>query len=384
MLMKSIYKQNISNFIKKFIYKIISLFNIFPIEDNKIVFINGHSSNIEGNIKVISEEVMKDYPNYKVIIYYKDDVEFKLKHIFKYIRTSYNILTAKFIILNDYVSLFSNVKVRKNCKMIQVWHAGGAFKRFGIDSLQNINNINNMKKCIACHSQYDKVIVSSRIVKKIYANAFSINESKIYPLGLARADKFYDERFINETKKNFLEKYSNLKNKKIILYAPTYRDGQIKEFNLKLDLEYLYRNLSSGYVIVTKLHPFIKNGIDIPLGLSDRILNLSHEDIDELMISSDLLITDYSSIIFEYAIMEKPIIFFAYDLQEYNNNLRGFYYSYEEFVPGIIVKNTKEIVNIITKDVWDYKNIRKFKNKFNEYNDGKATKRIVENILQDI
>lgn len=369
------------------LYKFSNIFKIFPQKKNNIIFINGHSDLFNGNIKALYDEIDNNYSNYNLIIYTKNDMSNKysksIKKIFKKIEKLYYILTANIIIVNDYISLFSKIKVRNSTQFVQVWHAGGAFKKFGKDSLQNIQNENNMKNCIACHSQYDKAIVSSEEVVDIYANAFEINKQKVLPLGLARADKFYNKAKIEEVKNNFIKKHCNLKNKKVLLYAPTFRDGERKNFNLKLDLEYLHNSLPDEYMIITKMHPFIKNGVNVPFNLSDRIMDLSSEDIDDLMIISDILITDYSSMIFEYAIMEKPMIFFAYDLPLYNNSLRGFYYNYEAFVPGPIVSSTIELVEVIKKDQWDMEKIKKFKKKFNGYNDGNATKRIVENILNN-
>ncbi|ACD52186.1 CDP-glycerol:glycerophosphate glycerophosphotransferase [Clostridium botulinum] len=374
-------------FVMKLLYKCCSIFKIFPINKRKIIFINGHSELFNGNIKAIYDEINKNKNSYKLIIYTKKDMSDSsnksLKRLNKNILKIYNIFTAKNIIVNDYISLFSKIKIRKDTNLIQVWHAGGAFKKFGRDSLQNIKNPSNMKNCVACHSQYDKVIVSSSEISEIYANAFGVNVKKVIPLGLARADKFYDEIAKNKIKESFLDKYPILKGKKIILYAPTFRDGQRKKFNLKLDLEYLYNNLSNEYAVITKMHPFIKNGVEVPVELCDRIMDLSYEDIDDLMISSDLLITDYSSMIFEYAIMKKPMIFFAYDLPLYDNSLRGFYYNYTEFVPGPIAVNTEEIVEIIKCNKCDLNRISEFKKKFNGYDDGEATKRIVKNILEN-
>ncbi|HBZ6635476.1 CDP-glycerol--glycerophosphate glycerophosphotransferase [Clostridium botulinum] len=376
-------KKNIKKLTREIIYKLINIFKLIPIKEGKIILINGHSNKINGNIKMISDEIKKQNIKYDVIIYTKEDIEVKSTKLLKYIRAIYNIFTSKLIITNDYISLFSKIKVRKGTEFIQVWHAGGAFKKFGKDSLQNVNNIDNMNNSIACHSQYDKVMVSSEEVRGIYAGAFGIDINKVIPLGLARADKFYNAQMNTKIMKKFILKYPKFKDKKIILYAPTYRDGEKSNFNLKLDLEYIYNNLSSEYVIVTKMHPFIKNGIEVPVELCDRIVDLSYEDIDDLMISSDLLITDYSSIIFEYAIMKKPMIFFAYDLPLYDNSLRGFYYNYTEFVPGPIAVNTEEIVEIIKYNKCDLNRISEFKKKFNGYDDGEATKRIVKNILEN-
>lgn len=367
------------------LYKFSNIFKIFPLRKKNIIFINGHSDLFNGNIRVLYDEIKNNYNNYNLIVYNKTDMSDKsnksIKKIFKNIKKMYYILTANTIIVNDYISLFSKIKVRNSTQLVQVWHAGGAFKKFGKDSLQNIKNENNMENCIACHSQYDKAIVSSEEIVDIYANAFGINRENVLPLGLARADKFYNEEQKKNIKNNFIKRYSNILNKKVVLYAPTFRDGERKKFDLKLDLEYLYNNLPDEYIIITKMHPFIKNGVNVPFNLSNRIMDLSFEDIDDLMIVSDILITDYSSMIFEYAIMEKPMIFFAYDLPLYNNSLRGFYYDYEEFIPGPIVNNTEQIVDIIKENKWDFEKIKIFKKRFNGYDDGNATKRIVKNIL---
>lgn len=370
----------------KLLYKCSNIFKLLPIKRKKIVFINGHSDLLNGNIKAIYDEIKENNKDYELICYTKKDMvdssNKSIKRLLNNIFKLYTICTVKNIIVNDYISLFAKFKIRKETNLIQVWHAGGAFKKFGIDSLQNIKNEDNMKNCVACHSQYDKLIVSSKEVSKIYANALGVSEDKVLPFGLARADKFYNQEIKNKIENDFLERHPELKNKKIILYAPTYRDGERKKFNLQLDLEYLHNNLPEEYFIVTKMHPFIKNGVVVPFNLSDRVMDLSDEDIDDLMISSKLLITDYSSMIFEYAIMEKPMIFFAYDLPLYNNSLRGFYYKYTDFVPGPIVSTTEEIVETIIKNKWDYDKISQFKKKFNGYDDGMATKRIVENILK--
>lgn len=369
---------------RRFLYKVFSIFKILPIKNNKIVLINGHSNFFNGNILAIYDEITKRSSQYTVVFYKKNDFNLtgsKVKKLFKKCEILYNVFTAKYLIVNDYISLFSEIEVRKKTEFIQVWHAGGAFKKFGLNSLQNANNVDNIKRCLSCYSQYNKVIVSSKCVREIYASAFGIDVNKVIPLGLPRADKFYNEMKNQFTKNEFIIKYPKLKDKKILLYAPTFRDGERKNFKLKLDLEYMYNNLPDNYTLITKMHPFIKNGVDIPFEFSDRIFDLSFENIDDLMISSDILITDYSSMIFEYAILEKPMIFYAYDLLLYNNSLRGFYYDYNTFVPGPIVSRTEQIVEVIKKDTWDMEKIKAFKEKFNEYNDGKATQRIVDNIL---
>lgn len=367
-------------------YKFLSLiFKIIPIDDKKIVFINLHSNQFKGNNKIIYKKMLEWDLNFNYIIIGLDDIKMInmniFKRIIKSIKFNYQISTARYIILNDYYSLFSMIKIRKGTELIQVWHAGGAFKKFGKDSLRNIENKKLLRRNTKGHSQYTKVIVSSKKVVDIYANALSISPNKIYPIGIPRADVFFDTEKIENIKQRLLKKYTLLLNKKIILYAPTFRDNDRKRSSLGLDLGYLSENLEQDYIIVLKMHPFERGKIKVDGELSSKVLDLSHEEINDLLIIADLLITDYSSLIFEYAILQRPMIFFAYDLEKYENDIRGFYYPYTDFVPGPIAYTTEEVVEYIKKDEWDFKRIKEFAIRFNEHFDGRATERFINDVL---
>ena len=186
---------------------------------------------------------------------------------------------------------------------------------------------------------------------------------------------------MEKIKTSLLDKYPYLLDKKIILYAPTYRDDSRYNESLALNLEYLMERISDNYVFVFKMHPFERGKIKIDKSLSSKVFDLSHEEINDLLIVADILITDYSSLIFEYAILQKPMIFFAYDLEKYENELRGFYYNYTDFVPGPIAYTTEEVVELINKNEWDFEIIKKFAIRFNEHFDGRATERFINEVL---
>lgn len=139
--------------------------------------------------------------------------------------------------------------------------------------------------------------------------------------------------------------------------------------------------ISNDYVFIFKMHPFERGKINIDEKLSSRVFDMSHEELNELLVIADLLITDYSSLIFEYAILQKPMIFFSYDLGKYENDLRGFYYNYIDFVPGPIAYTTEEVVELINKNQWDFEAIKKFAIRFNEHFDGKVTERFINEVL---
>jgi CDP-ribitol ribitolphosphotransferase len=136
--------------------------------------------------------------------------------------------------------------------------------------------------------------------------------------------------------------------------------------------------ISDNYVFIFKMHPFERGKIKIDEKLSSKVFDMSNEEINDLLIMTDILITDYSSLIFEYAILQRPMIFFAYDLDEYRSKVRGFYYDYVKFVPGPIAYTTEEIVELINRNEWDFE---EFAIRFNEYFDGKATERFIDEVL---
>jgi CDP-ribitol ribitolphosphotransferase len=139
--------------------------------------------------------------------------------------------------------------------------------------------------------------------------------------------------------------------------------------------------ISDNYVFIFKMHPFERGKIKIDEKLSSKVFDMSNEEINDLLIMTDILITDYSSLIFEYAILQRPMIFFAYDLDEYRSKVRGFYYDYVKFVPGPIAYTTEEIVELINRNEWDFEVIKEFAIRFNEYFDGKATERFIDEVL---
>jgi len=201
-------------------------------------------------------------------------------------------------------------------------------------------------------------------------------------MGIPRTDELFNKSLKEELKKSFLKKYPFVKGKKLILYAPTFRDHEKIQFNMKLDLELLKNTFGEEYKILLKLHPIIRNKYEVPEKLKDFVIDVRDENINTLMISSDMLITDYSSVVFEYTLLKKPIIFFAYDFHKYNEELRGFYFPYEEFIPGPMVKTTEEIVAVIKDGSFDMNKIEEFSKKFCEFTDGKASERFVNKFLQ--
>lgn len=230
--------------------------------------------------------------------------------------------------------------------------------------------------------------------------AFGVAEDKIYALGLPRMDSlFQDETVLQREKDAFYKDYPQLKGKTLILYAPTFRDNDLEITNDNMDLTQVAEVLSEEYVIMTKFHPFVAQNYrsvqeyklgykaiqDDKLIEEGKLVDVSHyDDLNRLLLVADILVTDYSSIIFEYAILKKPMIFYAYDQAEYGNKIRGFYYDYNNYVPGVIVRKREELIRCIQDKVYLQYSYEGFINEYLEYKDANAAQRIYEAVYKSI
>ena len=210
--------------------------------------------------------------------------------------------------------------------------------------------------------------------------------------GYPRTDIFFNDKYKDNTKKEFYKKYPKLKNKKIILFAPTYRGNSLPtatyDFD-KLDLDKIYKELKKEYVFIFKWHPAIynnlKNGTIKDYDLSkykDFFYDLSeYRDINDLLLVCDTLITDYSSVIFDYVLLKKPVIYFTYDLNKYEEE-RGLYFPFKDYIYGNIAKTTNELIKSIKERKMYEDERKKFIKKFMISCDGNSTKKTYEFIFK--
>lgn len=373
--------RNLIFHISSFIYKVLCL---IPVKENRIVLECDYGKGFYDNILSIYKEIKKQNLNLHIIIPLNKGVTINLEksEMVTIVRTRslrqlYYLATSKYWITNNHYYHF--LVKRSETTMINTWHALGAFKKFALHSAKTDEDV---KRFNADGKNIDYLLVSSKELKDIYSEALNVPKDKILSMGIPRTDELFNESLKEDLKKSFLKKYPFVKGKKLILYAPTFRDHEKIQFNMKLDLELLKNTFGEEYKILLKLHPIIRNKYVVPEKLKDFVIDVRDENINTLMISSDMLITDYSSVVFEYSLLKKPIIFFAYDFHKYNEELRGFYFPYEEFIPGPMVKTTEEIVAVIKDHSFDMNKIEEFSKKFCEFTDGKASERFVNKFLQ--
>ena len=307
------------------------------------------------------------------------------KKTFKEInRLAYDMATAKFILLDDFYPMVYPLRIRRKAELIQLWHAVGAFKTFGFS---RIGRPGGPSPKSINHRNYTKAIVSSKNVAKYYAEGFGITEDKVVATGIPRTDIFFDEEYKEEVRNRLYEEYPFLKEKKVITFAPTFRGNgqQSAHYPMEvLHLENLYNALKDEYVFLFKIHPFVKNDFNIPYQYQDFFYDFSdYREINDLLFVTDILITDYSSVCFEFALLNKPMLFFAYDIEEYVQK-RDFYYEYSSFIPGPLVRTTDEMLETIVKQDFQMEKIKPFAKYFFDDHDGKSSQRVVDRLILEI
>jgi CDP-glycerol glycerophosphotransferase (TagB/SpsB family) len=290
--------------------------------------------------------------------------------------------TASVIFVNDACNVISAVPIRKETTVLQLWHACGAFKRFGLSTADlKFGNSREQAKRFPSYKNLDYVTVSSPEVCWAYAEAMDLEQEKekIVPVGVGRTDLFYRPETINHAKDHLLEVMPEAKGKRVLLYAPTFR-GSTANAVLpdKLDIGKMYEAFHDDCVLLIKHHPFIRSPHPIPSPYADFAKDVTKElTIEELLCVSDVCISDYSSLIFEYSLFDRPMLFFAYDLEDYFD-WRGFYYDYETLAPGPIVTTTEDLVAQLKQiDTLDLTKVRAFRERFMSSCDGHATERIL-------
>lgn len=307
----------------------------------------------------------------------------KWGYIKRCLRMLEDISDAHYVFLNDACNVTSCIPLRKGTKIYQLWHACGAFKKFGMSTAELIFGDN--RKSLEKYPNYGNlsyVTVSSPEVIWAYEEAMNLKDTKtqVVATGVSRTDVFYDQHFIEQSKAAVYSVCPAAENKKIILYAPTFRGRVAKaESPDCLDIPAMKRALGDEYVLLIKHHPFVKQPPVVPEDCADFAMDVTKSlEIDQLLCASDVCVSDYSSLIFEYSLFERPMIFFAYDLDDYFD-WRGFYYNYDELTPGPVVKETEEIIDYIRylDARFDQAQVHAFKEKFMSSCDGHATDRIM-------
>lgn len=358
------------------------LWCIGPVDEKQVAFIEVKLPSLSDNFFVLQEKLEKEY---SIETYFlRNSFVSKGGYFVRCFRMLKGLARSKYAFVSEANYVLGAINLRKDTKLVQVWHACGAFKKFGYSTMDAEFGASRRDMLrFPTHRNYSLVAVSSPSIVWAYKEAMGIEEDNIVePLGVSRTDLFYQQGYIKAAKEK-LEKYVPMASKKkCILYAPTFR-GNVEQADSPdaLDLSLFRREFEEDYILLLKYHPLASGKIEIKEEDQSFVYNLSADfSVNELLCACDVCISDYSSLIFEYSIFKKPIFLFTYDLDEYYNN-RGFYYDIRDMLPGSLCMTNASLVEKI-KDIENYniEVLEEFWEKYMRSCDGKATERILDYI----
>ncbi len=287
------------------------------------------------------------------------------------------MLTSKIIVTDDYMKYFREVKLREGQKVVQLWHAGGAFKRFGLDAPSRLTRLEEYRT----HAPYTDVCVTSENVRQFYAHAFGVDMEVIKALGSPRTDALLDSDKVKNSRDVICQKHPLLKDKRVYVYLPTFREneGALTDFDPLIDWAQLNNDLADDEVFVIGRHPVMKKPFF--KDFYSRIKDYTVDPTPELLAVADVVVTDYSSVIFDASLLDKPMVFYCPDYGSYE---RDFYLDYDKELPGEIVTSSDKLLPVLREAAVgkSLERVALFREKQMGACDGRSTERICR-IIED-
>ena len=351
---------------------IYTILKIIPTDDKRILFISRQSDNLPIDFKLIEDELRSRDKNLKLksICCRMDD---SYKGIVKFAKavicSLYYLAVSRVCIIDAYWPSISMLNHKKQLKIIQIWHALGAVKKFGYQTLDKESGRNKfISELMSMHKSYDYVVAGGKAWNKYYSEAFRIEEDKIVNIGLPRIDYLLNNEEKNRT--HILDIYPEFAEKPVILYAPTFRRNTKEtaiELISKLDTE--------KYNIVLKNHP--NQPISFP---QYKIYNCPEFSAMDLLAVCDYLITDYSAIAIEAAVLKRKTLYYLYDYDEYVEK-NGLNVDPLKSMPTCSSKDPDEIISIIENNNYNFEEMISFRKKYLPDDLGESTHKLVDIIM---
>ncbi len=377
----------------RLLYKM--LYRFVSVDDKQVIFISFHGRGYSDNPRAIYEAMIQDprWQGYRFIWFIKHHKKKGLQipgaEIKEYFSFSYfyHLSKAKFWVVNCKLPLYICKKPEQ--VYLQTWH-GTPLKRLAHD-IDVAEDTTFYRSAVSyeqmCHSydvdvaRYNYMISPNAFCTEVFPHAFGIDPQRLVETGYPRNDFI-----VNATQEQILSIKNRLQlpmDKKIILYAPTWRDNSYVSagytFELKADFRLWKKILGEDFIVLFKPHYLIINKYQDDPSLKGFLYSIpAAAEINELYVISDVLITDYSSVFFDYAILKRPMYFYMYDLENYASDLRGFYLDITKDLPGKIYRSEEKLCQDIQAGVYDRSKLDDFSKRFNNLDDGHASKRVLD------
>lgn len=354
------------------------LASLLPISDDRVVLASPRSSRLEGNLRYLSAAIRRRHPHLRQIVLvqtYGFGWRAKLTYLLAAMRGMVYLRTTRFVFVDNAWLPIHVAPHRAGTTVVQVWHAASAVKRFGVDTVRPPSE----PERTFLHRHYDFVVVSSEDVRTRYATALRTPRDRVLALGTPRTDFFFDDAAMDAARARLLDAYPVLRGRRVVLYAPTLRGrGRDKMSAAGLDAVRLRAVLPPSIALALKAHPNVDRDW-VPTEGYDAVFDPTDE-INDILALTDVLVTDYSSAIFEFALLRRPMILLTGDLAEYAAD-PGVYVDFATDLVGTQVADTDGVAATLLADAFDLSGYDAFIKAHVGACDGHASERVVERFL---
>lgn len=303
------------------------------VEENLVIFADSKNDDIPYSLNAMHKKVLTR--GYKVLNCCCDYSKLNIfQKLIKSILFMRYYAAAKYIFICDYFLPVSSCNKKEETKVIQLWHSSGLQKKFGYDAADDLGYCSIIDPV----KNFDLVSVSSGTVKEVFKKAWRLDDQVVKAFGTSRTDILFDKEYAEKCKREFYELYPELKNKNIVLWAPTFRGNAVNRELIGIEeILKLQKELSDKYFFIIKTHPHIKE---------EYMIDNCSISTEKLYFVADILITDYSSIMYDFLALEKEIIFFIPDIKNYRKE-RGLYIEYNKEFEYKITQTFDELANAL-------------------------------------
>jgi CDP-glycerol glycerophosphotransferase (TagB/SpsB family) len=354
------------------------LFSLLPLRSNRVVLATARTTRLDGNLLHIERAIRRLRPDVDVALVlepYSYGLLGKLAYATRLVRGMYLLRTSPLVVVDNAYLPVHVAPHRASTQVVQVWHAEGALKRFGMDAAHPPDE----PERTFLHRHYDWVVTSGEASRTPWSKALRTPLDRVLALGSPRTDFFFDSDAIAQARAGILAAYPVLAGRRVVLYAPTFRGrGRGKRPGAGLDIGRLRAALPATDALVLKSHPNLDRRL-VPMDGFDAIVD-HRLDLNDLLAATDVLVTDYSSSIFDAALLRRRLLLVVDDLEAYERD-PGLYLDYRTEMIGTQVTDTDAAIRALLEDRFDLAPYEAFIARHLAASDGAASARFVEHFL---
>lgn len=351
------------------------LFARLPFHERRVVFATARTPFLDGNLAFIHRAMRDRHPELDFVFLlepYSYGWGGKLRYLLRLVRGTYYLMTSPLVVVDNAYFPVHVVPHPRRTTVVQVWHAAGALKRFGLDA----PSLRRPTERRFLHRGYDYVVVGGESARGPYASALRTPVGRVLALGSPRTDFFFDEAAMAAARNRLLMRHPQLRGRRVVLYAPTFRGaGSAKRAAPGFDAPRLRALLPPEYALVLKVHPNLDPAATPTAGY-DAVIDPTDE-INEVFTITEVLVTDYSSSILEWALLRRPLVLLVTDLEAYETD-PGMYLDYRHGMIGTQVTDTDGVARAILDGAFDLEAYGPFIARHLGSSDGLASERFVD------